>query len=154
MAPSKNTYIVIDPDKNIVCACASPTVAFGEVVDMLTDLPLAEQKKATLSVELSNGTMKTLNSTDFGSIARIKGGKRVFRLWTEDEASELTEARSAVFSMTRAAKLLGLVKADLPALVAAEKKVADIEKAAADEDADDNSYRIIAIPMTTRPYNS
>ena len=154
MATIKNTYIVLDSDKNIVCACASPTVAFGEVVDMLTDLPLADQKKATLSVELADGTMKPLNASDFGSIARKGKSKRVFRLWTEEEATELTSARATVARMTRAAALLGLEAADLPALVEASAKVAAIEKAAAESDDDDNSFRIVAIPVTTRAYSS
>jgi len=154
MATTKNTYIVLDSDKNILCACASPTVAFGEVVDMLTDLPIADQKKAALSVELSDGTMRNLNGADFGSIARNGKTKRVFRLWTEEEATELTDARATVARMTRAATLLGLEVADLPALVEASAKVAAIEKAAADSDEEDNSFRIVAIPVTTRAYNS
>ena len=154
MATTKNTYIVLDSDKNIVCACASPTVAFGEVVDMLTDLPLADQKKATLSVELADGTMKPLNASDFGSIARKGKSKRVFRLWTEEEATELTSARATVARMTRAAALLGLEAADLPALVEASAKVAAIEKAAAESETDDNSFRIVAIPVTTRAYSN
>tara|TARA_R110000824_G_scaffold33167_3_gene106492 strand:- start:223 stop:687 length:465 start_codon:yes stop_codon:yes gene_type:complete len=154
MAATKNTYIVLDSDKNILCACASPTVAFGEVVDMLTDLPIADQKKANLSVELSDGTMRNLNAADFGSIARNGKNKRVFRLWTEEEATELTDARATVVRMTRAATLLGLEVADLPALVAASAKVEAIEKAAAESDEDDNSFRIVAIPVTTRAYNS
>jgi len=151
---AKPIYIVTDSRNVNLCVANAPSVAFGEVADMLyPNKSEKEIKKAKLAAEFSDGTMRHIGAKEFGSIVSATKRHARVKLWSTEEASELSEARAKLAKAEAAVALLGLPPeiAEL-SISPIRERIEELENT--DEDSDVHHYFIEAIVPTTRAYRS